>query len=71
MRASTREMAVEVKGDLGFDLSPLFIEAGVIWVEIVQSVRIPENTKCTKGTCRLGQLFQELMIFLHVRIQCL
>jgi hypothetical protein len=45
MCASTREMAVEVKGDLGFDLSPLFIAAGVIWAEIVQSVRIPENTK--------------------------
>jgi hypothetical protein len=45
MCASTREMEVEVKGDLGFDLSPLFIAAGAIWAEIVQSVRIPENTK--------------------------
>jgi hypothetical protein len=42
---STREMAAEVKGDLGFDLSPLFIVAGVISAEIVQSIRIPQSTK--------------------------
>jgi hypothetical protein len=45
MCTSTREMAVGVKGDLGFDLSPLFIVAGVIWAEIVQSARIPQSTK--------------------------
>jgi hypothetical protein len=38
------EMAMEVKGDLGFDLSPLFIAAGVIWVEIVHSAQIPQTT---------------------------
>jgi hypothetical protein len=30
IRARRREMAAEAKGDLGFDLSPLFIAAGVI-----------------------------------------
>jgi hypothetical protein len=45
MCTSTREMTVEVKRDLGFDLSPLFIAAGVIWAEIVQSTRIPQSTK--------------------------
>jgi hypothetical protein len=42
---STREMAAELEGDLGFDLSPLFIAAGAIWIEIVQSTRIPQSTK--------------------------
>jgi hypothetical protein len=41
----TREMVAEVKGDLGFDLSPLFIAVEAIWVEIVQSIRIPQSTK--------------------------
>jgi hypothetical protein len=45
MCAWTREMAAKVKGDLGFDLSPLFIAVGAIWVEIVQSVRISQSTK--------------------------
>jgi hypothetical protein len=53
-------MAVEVKGTLGFDLTPVFIVAEAIWAHIVQ---------CTKGTCRFAQLFLELMILLHVRIQ--
>jgi hypothetical protein len=38
-------MAAELEGDLGFDLSPLFIAAGAIWIEIVQSTRIPQSTK--------------------------
>jgi hypothetical protein len=45
MCVSTRKMVVEVKGDLGFDLSPLFIAAGAIWAEIVQSAQIPQSTK--------------------------
>jgi hypothetical protein len=45
MCVSTRKMVVEVKGDLGFDLSPLFIVAGAIWAEIVQRARIPQSTK--------------------------
>jgi hypothetical protein len=45
MCASTREMAAEVKEDLGFDLSPLFIVTWAIWAEIVQSTWIPRSTK--------------------------
>jgi hypothetical protein len=54
------EAAAEVKGTLGFDLTRVFIAVGAIWAHTVQ---------CTKGTCRLAQLFLELMILLHVRIQ--
>jgi hypothetical protein len=35
------EMMVEVKGTLGFDLTPVFIVVGAIWAHTVQ---------CTKGT---------------------
>jgi hypothetical protein len=53
-------MVAEVKGTLGFDLTPIFIAAGAIWAHTVQ---------CTKGTGRLAQLFLELMNLLHVQIQ--
>jgi hypothetical protein len=33
---SRREIAAEVKGGLGFDLSPLFIPAGAIWALTIQ-----------------------------------
>jgi hypothetical protein len=55
-------MAAQVKGILGFDLTPIFIATGAIWAHTVP---------CTKGTGRLTQLFLELMILLHVRIQSL
>jgi hypothetical protein len=35
--ARRREMAVEVKGGFGFDLSPLFIAAGAIWALTVHN----------------------------------
>jgi hypothetical protein len=49
-------MATEVKGTLGFDLTPVFIAARAIWAQTVQ---------CTKCTGQLTQLFLELMILLH------
>jgi hypothetical protein len=58
--ARRTETAVEVKGTLEFDLTPVFIIAGAIWAHTVQ---------CTKGIGWLAQLFLELMILLHVRIQ--
>jgi hypothetical protein len=39
-----REMAVEIKGGLGFDLSPLFIVEGMIWALTVHNAS-PENLK--------------------------
>jgi hypothetical protein len=37
-------MAVEIKGGLGFDLSPLFIVEGMIWALTVHNAS-PENLK--------------------------
>jgi hypothetical protein len=46
--ARRREMASEVKGALGFGLTPLFIAAGAIWVVTIHSAS-PEITRCTNG----------------------
>jgi hypothetical protein len=43
-----REMAVEEKGGLGFDLSPLFIVAGAIWALTVHNAS-SLITRCTNG----------------------
>jgi hypothetical protein len=53
-------MATEVKGTIGFDLTPVFIATGAIWAHTIQ---------CTKGTGQLTQLFLQLMILLHAWIQ--
>jgi hypothetical protein len=59
MCARRREMAMKVKGGLGFDLSLLFIAAGVIWALTVQDAS-PLITGCTNGPHQLDQLFQAL-----------
>jgi hypothetical protein len=44
-RYAEREMAAEVKGSLGFGLSPLFIGAGVNWTLMFHSTLL-EITGC-------------------------
>jgi hypothetical protein len=51
-----REMVVEVKGGLGFDLTLLFITAWVIWAVTVHYAS-HLITGCTKGPQQLSQLF--------------
>jgi hypothetical protein len=42
-------MVMDVKRDLGFDLSPRFIVVGAIWALTIHSAQ-DLITRCTKGT---------------------
>jgi hypothetical protein len=50
------EVAVEVKGALGFSLTHGYVAAGVIWACMFHST-LPEIIECTNGPQQHGQLF--------------
>jgi hypothetical protein len=55
-------MATEVKGGLGFDLSPLFIVVGVIWALTVHNASSLIKGCTNLNSQGLGQMFQTKQI---------